>query len=107
MNINRPLIGCFLLLAGCTPTPEGEAVPPLAVVEYTCPSGVPMRVSWWKETAELTYGDGRWMLPRALSGSGARYADGAREVWEHQGSVRVTIDGSPPEECRPVETGAR
>jgi membrane-bound inhibitor of C-type lysozyme len=39
-------------------------------------------------------------LPRAVSGSGARYADGRNEIWEAKGEMRVTLaDGTKLEGC--------
>jgi len=84
--------------AGCA-GPGSPAPPPIAVSDYVCDDGAALHVRWWADRLEADHGGRRWALPRAVSGSGARYADGAREVWEHQGVVRVTDGGAPPVSC--------
>ncbi|MBE0530628.1 MAG: MliC family protein [Rhodospirillales bacterium] len=86
-----------LLAAGCM---AGGPVNPVAVSEHRCDNGAVLRVVWGPEKADITYGEQRWTLPIAVSGSGARYTDGVREVWEHQGVVRVTDGASAPASCR-------
>lgn len=44
-------------------------------------------------TVTLHFADGRRsQLPLAISASGARYAAGDEEWWEHQGEVRYVVD---------------
>ncbi len=71
----------------------------IAVSEYDCGSGSGVRVKWWKGKAEVFFGKEEWTLPLALSGSGARYSDGTREIWEHQGKLRVDDGVSAPLVC--------
>jgi len=90
-------VGVVLLLAACA---SGRPAQPVSVSDLRCDNGSSLHVAWWPEKAELTYGTQHWTLPVAVSGSGARYADATREVWEHQGVVRVTDGAAPPTSCR-------
>jgi len=47
----------------------------------------------------------RVMLPAAISGSGARYSDGARTFWEHKGIGRYFVGEKLLFEGGPVSTG--
>ncbi|MBE0530625.1 MAG: MliC family protein [Rhodospirillales bacterium] len=91
------LVGIGLLLAACAAERPAQ---PVAVFDLRCDNGSSLHVAWWPEKAEVTYGAQHWTLPIAMSGSGARYADGVREVWEHQGIVSVTDGVAPPTSCR-------
>ncbi len=93
----RALAATGLLLAACAAESPTQ---PVAVSDLRCDNGAPLRIEWWPEKAEVAFGTQRWTLPLAVSGSGARYADGVREVWEHQGVVRVTDGAAPPTSCR-------
>lgn len=86
-----------LLLASCT---AERPVQPVAVSDLRCDNGAALHIEWWSEKAEVALGTQRWSLPIAVSGSGARYSDGVREVWEHQGVVRITDGTTPPTSCR-------
>ncbi len=97
MRAGTGLIAIGLLLAACTADRPAQ---PVAVSNLRCDNGQMVRIAWWPEKAEVTFREDRWTLPLAMSGSGARYADGLREVWEHQGIVRVTDGTAPPTSCR-------
>ena len=86
-----------LLLAACAAERPAQ---PVAVSDLRCDNGAALHIEWWSGKAEVTYGTQRWTVPLAVSGSGARYSDGVREVWEHQGVVRVTDGAAPPTSCR-------
>ena len=68
---------------------------------YACADGSRPGLAWagdflrWTETGE----DAR-ILARVMSGSGARYAGGGAEAWEHQGMVRLTLPGGTARSCR-------
>ena len=91
------LAAIWLLLAACTAERPAQ---PVAVSDLRCDNGASLRIEWWSGKAEVAFGTQRWFLPIAVSGSGARYSDGVREVWEHQGVVRVTDGDAPPTSCR-------
>lgn len=97
VSVLAPALALFV--AACAGTPTAPSDPPTAVVDYTCSNHVALNVKWWPKDIQATYGDQVWVLPLARSGSGARYADKDHEVWEHQGTVRVTDGPYPPVEC--------
>jgi len=70
--------------------------------DYVCENGATLQIVWLKEKAKVSFNGEDWILPQALSGSGARYADEEREVWEHQGKLRITVGKSSPLLCSPV-----
>lgn len=74
------------------------------VSAFVCDGGLPGRVVWRGDTAEVSFGGETWVLPQAISGSGARYFDGKRELWEHQGALRLTIEAAAPLQCSFVKT---
>ena len=41
-----------------------------------------------------------WTLPRAVSGSGARYTDGRTLIWDKGGDARLEIEGDAADSCR-------
>jgi membrane-bound inhibitor of C-type lysozyme len=43
-------------------------------------------------------------LSRAQSGSGARYADGEAELWEHQGVARIRVGNASFDHCVPEKS---
>jgi membrane-bound inhibitor of C-type lysozyme len=92
------LLALVLMIAGCA---AGEGEKPVAVSDHRCENGVALRVIWWPDRAEVAYGSERWVLPRAISASGARYTDETHEIWDHQGTIRVTTGGRAPVACRP------
>jgi membrane-bound inhibitor of C-type lysozyme len=65
--------------------------------DYLCPNGTHVKVVYHLDarTAVVSVGraTGRFVLDEVMSGSGARYSDGTREIWEHQGTLRVTMPG--------------
>jgi len=63
-------------------------------------------VTWREDSAEAFVGGEVWKLPLARSGSGARYSDGTREIWEHQGVLRVTNGDEPAMECPIIKKNA-
>ena len=79
---------------------EGQVTFP-APRTYACADGSRPALAWADDFVQITEtGQPARVLARVVSGSGARYADGAAEVWEHQGTVRVTIPGTAPRPCR-------
>ncbi len=104
----------LLLLAGCAvqepappPAPTPRAAPvtpsgPAGTVSYRCDNGAVVTVAWGQDMADVSYDGIQWVLPLARSASGARYADDSREIWEHQGVLRVTPDDGPETSCAPI-----
>jgi len=99
----RFLLVAFLL-AGCA-SGDGAGSGPEDVVasgDFQCPGGPVIHVDYLKGgDARVEVGDrDPLQLPRAVSGSGARYADGRNEIWEAKGEMRVTLaDGTKLEGC--------
>lgn len=71
----------------------------IAVTRYDC-AGDALTVRWAKDFADVHVHGKTFRLPRARSGSGARYADGVREIWEHQGELSWTDKGAVRMVCR-------
>lgn len=90
------LAALVLPLAGCTKKPHG------AISRNDCGGGRIITVEWSKDLAIVTADGETWRLPRAISGSGARYSDGIREAWEHQGMLRWTVPGAAAVECKRI-----
>ncbi len=74
----------------------------VAVSNFDCGVGGGLTVRWAKDLAEVSIAGETRLLPRARSGSGARYSDGTREVWEHQGLLRWTDAEASPVTCHPI-----
>lgn len=97
-----------LLLAACSMSDDaGSQAPPsgkTADASYLCPDGTVIHARYYVEadSVDLRVGDEALSvrLPIAMSASGARYTDGAYEIWEHQGEARVSLpDGTVHEAC--------
>jgi len=69
---------------------------------FICPDGTTVGVTYADDQAVVNVGDDLTMtLPRAPSASGARYAEGMNEFWEHQGEASVTLtDGTRLTGCK-------
>ena len=82
--------------ASCA-APEGQN--PIRAV-YDCRDNGAVTVVYTPETARATVGGKTWTLPRAVSGSGARYTDGRTLIWDKGGDARLEIDGAAADFCR-------
>ncbi|MBI1182501.1 MAG: hypothetical protein GC201_18315 [Alphaproteobacteria bacterium] len=85
----------------------GDTPLPKTKVTYHCEGGFDIKATYFDDPDEVVLKpkDGQEVaLQRAQSGSGARYADGKNELWEHQGVARITLaDGTALEHCTPEE----
>jgi len=86
----------LLALAACSTGEEG-GVKSL----WNCGTTGPVTILWTDDWVEVTHMGTVNRLPRAISGSGARYADEDGEVWEHQGRVVWTEGGVSRRICDP------
>jgi len=77
------------------------------VYVWRCAGGSSFAVYYDKDgSAVVTAASQKYVLPRAISGSGARYADGEVEFWEHQGKATLSgAAGGPYRECVPGKAG--
>lgn len=71
-----------------------DAKPPPASgpsFHYSCPSGRSFDLRYDKDhtVAYVDFGDKHYLLPAAISASGARYARGHVEFWEHHGEAML------------------
>jgi membrane-bound inhibitor of C-type lysozyme len=82
-----------LALAACAPRPTRGAG-----ASFDC-GGVLGSVRFRGDSALVSLPDTLLRLPRALSGSGARYSDGASTYWEHQGTARIETPGDTLHDC--------
>lgn len=67
---------------------------------YDCRDNGGVAVDYTPETATVTVGGRTYALPRAVSGSGARYTDGRTLIWDKGGEARLEIEGGTPDSCR-------
>lgn len=100
MKSLRNLLLAFALVAvaSCAaPAPQSDGARVVGTGVFVSDSGQTMRAVYRDDdTVTLTLPDGSTeLLPIALSGSGARYAAGDREWWEHQGKATYSVDGNP------------
>ena len=100
--------GLLLLTAACSmPDEAATPAPPAgktADVSYRCADGTVIDARYYIDAKSVDFSvrdsSETVRLPIAMSGSGARYSDGAYELWEHQGEVRVTLpDGTVYDGC--------
>jgi membrane-bound inhibitor of C-type lysozyme len=102
--MSKRFLLAVLLVAGCA-AGDGAGSGPEDVVasdDFQCPGGPVIHVDYLKGGDARVEVGGRdpLRLPRAVSGSGARYADGRNEIWEAKGEMRVTLaDGTKLEGC--------
>ncbi|MGM0629423.1 MAG: MliC family protein [Patescibacteria group bacterium] len=98
------MIFLLLILAGALFSISQSEEPPLEneekegeVFVFECPSGDFIEVSYYEnsDSANVIYGEEEYTLNRAVSGSGARYAneDDSVVFWEHQAEAMLEIDG--------------
>jgi membrane-bound inhibitor of C-type lysozyme len=92
------LILCSLLLVtgGCSTTTKGRASITLTgQASYLSVSGTTIHATYYTDnTVNLKFSDNSSLiLPIAVTGSGARYANDRYEWWEHQGEATYFIDG--------------
>lgn len=110
----KPPILCWVTLlvacaaAGCSTgvTPESMPAGSDSFIEarYLCPDGMAVMVRYNRaeDYADVTLDTASTpvRLPLALSGSGARYSDGAYEIWEAKSILRLTTpDGTVRDNC--------
>lgn len=82
-------------------------VAPVGAAKYDCPGPPPSEASAEffstdPATALVTYAGATQLMFVAPSGSGARYAGGRRQFWEHQGVAMIRWDGKGPEQNCPI-----
>jgi membrane-bound inhibitor of C-type lysozyme len=75
-----------------------EAAPaPAAIIEATfvCPDGTTLDTTFdnTADTVTVALPDGTVTLPRAVSGSGARYSDGTTTFWNNGDEALVEVNG--------------
>ena len=92
------LLSAAFLLSACAASPGAPER-----FTFACAGGTSFTVGYdaGDELAEVAAGGRRYRLPRARSGSGARYAADGVELWEHQGRASLTgAAGGPYQDCR-------
>ena len=96
-----PLLSALLVAAVTTmPGCAAQNAPqPIAQRHFDCGDGRLGHIAWRPGQAVVAFEGETWALPLARSGSGARYADGQREIWERQGTLHLTIGQAAPLRC--------
>lgn len=73
------------------------------LTEFSCSDNVSFTVAYEEDTgcAVVNAGGETYRLGSAISGSGARYSNGATQFWEHQGEATLEgAAGGPYTECK-------
>lgn len=94
-----------------TPAPPGEAAAPGATVrqsQWQCgDERVSARFDQATQTVTVVHTAGELLLPQAVSGSGARYADSnGNEFWTSGAGGTLTLSGTPARACTEVANSA-
>lgn len=101
------VIATLGLVAACTPAEQTASDVGIVVNSgvFVAASGKAVRAEYRSddrpgpgrgESVSLTFADGtRKRLPLAISASGARYAAGNEEWWEHQGEATYSVNDQP------------
>lgn len=76
-------------------TSAGEAIN----ARYDCRDNGRIAVDYTPDTATVTVAGRTHALPRAVSGSGARYTDGHTLIWDKGGTARLEIGDAAPDSC--------
>src|SRR5690348_10108229 len=96
----RALMFAVFLLGACATDGGGEAVGAPRTT-WRCDGGSSFTVSYTTNSARVSAHGRSYTLPHARSGSGARYAGGGVEFWEHGGTSTLTgAAGGPYANCR-------
>lgn len=91
----------LLAIALATSCARTDAPPdPAIVARYDCDRNGGIVVEYSPETARVTVGGKSYDLPRAVSGSGARYTDGRTLIWDKGGDAFLEIEGGRRDDCR-------
>jgi membrane-bound inhibitor of C-type lysozyme len=88
-----------LMLSACAFRPPGDEVH--RVFMWRCSTGSAFSVYFDAQGAAVVSAAlKKYVLPPARSASGARYADGEVELWEHRGKATLLgADGGPYRDC--------
>ena len=114
MAFQRGLTGIALLAAtaaGAACAPEArpgvgtEAAGPIRAV-YDCRASGTVVAIYTPDSVRIAIGERVWTLPRAITGSGARYTDGRTLIWDRGGNAILEIDGGAPDSCRVRKSAA-
>jgi membrane-bound inhibitor of C-type lysozyme len=97
----RMVIVISLVLSACALRPSRDEVH--SVVIWRCSNASSFAVYFdAKGAAVISAAYQKYVLPRARSASGARYAEGDVEFWEHQGKATLLgAAGGPYRDCVP------
>lgn len=92
------LLAALATLSACA---TGSMAPTIGNrIEWKCDRNAAFSVRFTTESAEVFAGGQTYTLPHAQSGSGARYANGTAEYWEHGGSAQLNgAAGGPYTNC--------
>lgn len=91
------MAGVLFFISQSEETPLENEEKESEVFVFECPTGDFIEVSYYEDndSANVIYGEEEYALNRAVSGSGARYANEDESVvfWEHQGEAMLEVDG--------------
>lgn len=95
--VRNMIAGLLLLLAlpvGASPLPCGDVATRQSAATYSTAGGERLDACFDQAAEKVTLrlpGGEIITLPSAISASGARYSDGSRTFWEHQGAGRYFV----------------
>lgn len=73
-------------------------------IAFACTDGLTLEARFALGMVQIRTKDGRTLvLPRAMSASGARYADDAAEFWNKGRDLMLTLPGEAKRNCRVAE----
>ena len=73
-------------------------------IAFACTDGLTLEVRFALGMVQIRTKDGRALvLPRAISASGARYADDTAEFWNKGRDLMLTLPGEAKRTCRVAE----
>ncbi len=90
------LLGAGMAIAAAS-SPAGATS-----VVYHCPLNVNVSADYSSDASKVTLhvAGQTFVLPQAMSGSGARYSDGKTTIWEHQGEATFETPGASFTGCK-------
>jgi len=92
-----------LLLFAATAAAACTAGPAPIVATYNCGGHGTVTASYTPEILSLNVAGRQYRLPRAISGSGARYTDGKTLFWDNGRTAILSVGGGRQASCTVVK----
>lgn len=100
-TVSSRIIVLLAVAAIFSALPLHAAERPARWTAFACTDGLAFEARFALGMAQIRIKDGRALvLPRAMSASGARYADDTAEFWNKGRDAMLTIGAEPKRDCR-------